>query len=206
MTGDAVSGPRLRLLLPEGWVRIPLDDRAPHAVAAIVARVAAGVDRTRRDLVRVTLRRRLDAAVAEAAERRVFELWMPIAPTGGVSIPASVAVAALPSQPDPRRPVLETLLSISAGAPGAIAVEIGGALGVRVVVDQRERLDDAGELVAPATRLVSYIVSPAHAGGEWLVFSASIMVPDGEDSGALLAALEFVIDSMMATVIFEEAA
>ncbi len=206
MTGEEIRRPRLRLLLPEGWVRVPLDDRAPHAVASIVARAAAGVEPARRDLVRVTLRRRLDAAVAEAAGRRVFELWMPVAPTGGVSMPASVAVAALPRQPDPARPVVETLLSLSAGAPGAIAVEIGGVLGVRIVVDRPERLDAAGDLAAPPTRLVNYIVSPSHAGGEWLVFSASIMVPDGEDSAELLSALEFAIDSMMATVAFEEAA
>lgn len=206
MSADAASRPRLSLLVPEGWVRIPLDDGAAQAVASIVARVAAGTDRTRRDLVRVTLRRRLEAVVAEAAERRVFELWMPVAPTAGVSIPASVAVASLPRQPDPGRPVVETLLSFTASAPGAIAVEIGGVLGVRILVDQPERRDAAGELEAPPTRLVNYIVSPARPGEDWLVFSASIMIPDGEDSGALLAALEFVVDSMMATVVFEEAA
>jgi hypothetical protein len=206
MTDAATRRPRLRLLLPEGWVRIPLDERAPQAVSAIVARVVAGVDRTRRDLVRVTLRRRLDAAVTVASERGVYELWMPVAPTAGVSIPASVAVAALPHPPSPGRPLLETLLSFSAGAPGAIAVEIGGVLGIRIVVDQPEQLDDAGEIAAPPTRLVSYVVSPAHGSEDWLVFSASIMIPEAEDSAALLAALEFVIDSMMATVTFEEAA
>lgn len=206
MTVAAAGRPRLSLLVPEGWVRIPLDDRAPQAVASIVARVAADADRSKRDLVRVTLRRRLEAVVAEAAERRVFELWMPVAPTAGVSIPASVAVASLPRQPDPARPVTETLLSFSASAPGAIAVEIGGVLGVRIVVDQPERRDAGGDLEAPPTRLLNYIVSPARPGEDWLVFSASIMIPDFEESAPLLAALEFVIDSMMATVVFEEAA
>lgn len=204
MPVDARSAPRLTLLLPEGWVRLATTGDTAEAVGRIVDRSLAGIDARRRDVARLTLRRRLEAAVAEASDRGVYELWMPIAPTSGVSMPASVAVARLPSQPDPGRPVAETLIGLSASAAGAIAVEIAGVLGIRVVVDQPARLDATGEIEAPPTRLVNYIVSPLAAGGEWLVFTASIMVPEGDDGPDLLRALEFAIDGMMATVSVQE--
>lgn len=207
MTGsETTAPPPLRLLLPEGWVRLRLDDSSAGSIQTIVARAVAGVEPSRRDMTRVMLRRRLQAAVDEAAERQVYELWLPVAPTAGVSMPASVAVAALPRRPDPGRSAVEVLLGFTASSPGAIAVEIGGALGVRITVDRPERRDAFGELEAPPTRLVNYIVSPAGGRAEWLVFTASLMIPEGEESEALLTALEFVVDSMMATVSFEEAA
>ncbi|WP_243075612.1 hypothetical protein [Microbacterium sp. SS28] len=206
MSAEAPAAPRLTMLLPEGWVRLAVSDDPSESVQRILDRALAGVDRARRDMARVTLRRRLQSALGDAAERGVYELWLPIAPTSGVTMPASVAIAALPTQPDPARAVAEVLVGFSASAAGALAVEIGGALGVRIAVDVPERHDAAGELEAPPTRLVNYIVSPARPGGEWLVFTASLMIPDIEQSADVLAALEFVIDSMMATVEFEEAA
>ena len=198
------SASRWDVLVPEGWVRLRTDDAG--AVAAVIDRAVAEADVRRRDLVRVTLRRRLDAAVHEARERGVWELWIPVGPTGGIQMPASVAVAPLPAQPDAARTVPDVLLGYTAAAPGAVAVEIGGALGVRLVTDRPERRDAAGALEAPPVRLVSYIVSPPYPGSPWTVFTASVMIPDGDEHAEVLGALVSVVDSVMATVAFEEPA
>lgn len=192
--------PRLSLLLPEGWVRVSTGPDRESQVRQIASQAAAGIEQSRRDMARVRLRGMLGDAVRQAAERGLFEVWLPIAPTSGYSIPASFAVGPLPKPPAERASVHDTLLGLSAATPGSQAVDISGALAVRTVADRPAVLDDAGALATPAVRLVNYIVSPTPEYGEWTVFSASLFVPDGPDAAEILAALEFFADSLMATV------
>lgn len=197
--------PAISLLLPEGWTRLRPDEDAAATVRGVVNEALRGVDARKRDLARAVLRPRLTAAVDEARERGVFEMWMPVAPTNGYTIPASVAVAALPAAPDPARTTEDVLLSYAVASAGTIAVEIGGAMGVRIVTDRAERRSTSGELEAPAVRLVSYIVGPTEAYPHWLGISASIVIPEIDDSRAIVAAVEFMIDSLLASVEFEGA-
>lgn len=195
--------PRFDMLLPEGWIRVPAGDDTTATVSDVLSDVLRGVDPRKRDLARAVMRPRIASALKEAGERGVFELWMPVAPTNGYTIPASVAVAALPKPPDPTRSPEDILLSYAASSPGTIAVEIGGAMGVRLLAERPERRSASGELEAPPVRLVSYLISPTEAYPHWLGFTASIMIPEVDESAAIVAAVEFMIDSLLASVEFQ---
>lgn len=199
------TAPRLSVLLPQGWVALHLDDRAGDEVKRIVTQVMASVAPDKRDLARPRLRSMLQNLVEQSRERGVWEVWLPIAATAGIHIPASIAVAPLPQQPPSGLSVQDTLLSMSAASPGARAVTVGGALAVRTVADRPLQRDEAGEVTAPAARVVNYIVTPA-GQRQWITFTASLFVPDTEDSAQIVEALEFLFDALMASVSFPEEA
>lgn len=195
--------PRISLLLPEGWVRISTGPDRESDVRKVASQAVLGVEPQRRDMARVRVRNMLDDAVRQAHDRGLYEVWLPIAPTAGYNIPASFAVGPLPKPPADGANVHDTLLGLSAATPGSQAVEISRALAVRTVAEREAVHDAAGELQTPAVRLVSYIVSPTPVFGEWTVFTASLFVPEGPESDAIMDALEVLTDSMMATVSIE---
>lgn len=197
--------PNLSVLLPEGWVRVATGPNREADVRHIAAQAVLGFEPQRRDMARVRVRNMLDDAVRQAQERGLYEVWLPIAPTAGFHLPMSFAVGPLPKQPADGANVQDTLLGLSSATPGALAVEISGVLGVRTIADRDAVSDAAGELVTPAVRLVSYIVSPTPDVGEWTVFTASLFRPDGPEADEIMDALEVLADSMMATVRIEAA-
>ncbi|MHA6667525.1 hypothetical protein ACX3O0_01515 [Homoserinimonas sp. A447] len=192
----------MSVLLPQGWVALHLDDRATDEVRRIVTQVMASVAADKRDLARPRLRSMLQNLVDQSREAGVWEVWVPIAATAGIHIPASIAVAPLPRQPSGALSVQDTLLSMSAATTGARATTVGGALAVRTVADRPLQRDDAGEVTAPAARIVNYIVSPTTGRRQWITFTASLFVPDTEDSAQIVEALEFLFDALMASVSF----
>jgi hypothetical protein len=200
------TAPRLSVLLPQGWVALHLDDRAADEVKRIVTQVMASIAPDKSDLARPRLRSMLQSLVEQSQERGVWEVWLPIAATAGIHIPASIAVAPLPQQPPSGLSVQDTLLSMSAASPGARALTVGGALAVRTVADRPLQRDEGGEVTAPAARIVNYIVSPSGQRRQWITFTASLFVPDTEDSAQIVDALEFLFDALMASVTFPEEA
>lgn len=184
-------------------MQIPTAGDREALVRKVASQAVLHVEPQRRDMARVRVRNMLDDAVRRAAERSLYEVWLPIAPTSGYSIPASFAVGPLPKPPADGASVQDTLLGLTAATPGAQAVEISGALAVRTVADRPAVVDAKGELTAPAVRLVSYIVSPSEAFADWMVFTASLFAPEVPDAEAIMAALEILADSMMATVRIE---
>ena len=195
-----VAHPQISLLLPEGWVRISPGPNRESEVRQIASQAVLGVEPQRRDMARVRVRNMLDDALRQAHDRGLYEVWLPIAPTAGYNIPASFTVGPLPKPPADGANVQDNLLGLSAATPGSLAVEVSGALAVRTVADREAVHSAAGDLETPAVRLVSYIVSPTPEFGEWTVFTASLFVPDGPESDAIVDALEVLSDSMMATV------
>lgn len=203
-TEGAAAAPRLTVLVPQGWVVLHLDHRADDEVRGIVDHVMASVASDKRDLARPRLRTMLANLVAGGRERGAWEVWLPIAATGGIHLPMSVAVAPLPRQPSGAQTVQETLLSLSAASPGARAVTVDGALAVRTVVDQPVQRDESGEITSPAVRLVSFIVSPSPGRPQWITFTASLFVPGTDDAAQIVDALELLFDALMASVTFPE--
>ncbi|MBH0129508.1 hypothetical protein [Salinibacterium sp. NK8237] len=196
------AAPRIAVLLPPGWVVLHMDARASDEVKSIVTHVMQTVAPDKRDLARARLRAMLQNLVAKSQDSGVWEVWLPISETAGIHIPASVAVAPLPKQPAAGGTVHDTLLSLSAASAGSRAVTVGGVLAVRVVADRLAHYDEAGELTAPATRLVNYIVSPTSPGQPWITFTASLFVPGTSDSAEIVEALEFLCDALMSSVSF----
>lgn len=198
-----IARPNLALLLPEGWVAVSTGPNREADVRGIASQAVLAFEPQRRDMARVRVRNMLDDAVRQAQERGLYEVWLPIAPTAGYHLPMSFAVGPLPKQPADGANVQDILLGLSAAAPGAMAVEVSGVLGVRTVADREAVSDATGELVTPAVRLVSYVVSPTPDFDEWTVFTASLFRPDGPESDEIMEALEVLADSMMATVHIE---
>ena len=204
-TDSSTIRPKLTVLLPEGWVRIATGEGRDAVIRQVASRAVVGVEPQRRDMARVRVRNMLDDTLKSATDRGLFEVWLPIAPTSGYSIPASFAVGPLPQSPAAGATVQDVLLGLSAATPGAQAVEIAGVVAVRTVADKSAVIGSTGELEAPPVRLVSYIVSPSEAYPDWTVFTASLFVPEGRESAAIVEALEILADSLMATVRIEKA-
>ncbi|MBH0053702.1 hypothetical protein I6E74_05890 [Salinibacterium sp. SWN139] len=194
--------PGIAALLPPGWVVLHMDARASDEVKSIVTHVMQTVTPDKRDIARARLRAMLQNLVAKSQDSGVWEVWLPISETAGIHIPASVAVAPLPKQPAAGATMHDTLLSLSAASAGSRAVTVGGVLAVRVVADRLAQYDETGELTAPATRLVNYIVSPTAPGQPWITFTASLFVPGTSDSAEIVEALEFLCDALMSSVSF----
>lgn len=191
--------PELGLILPEGWVRLRLDDSIEAQVASTVSTILRGVDARRRDVVRAVLRRTFADIVAKASGT-AYEVWMPIAPTGGVTIPLTITVAPPPAPLDPRRPNADHLTGFAASSPGAQLLAVGRRDAVRVTADVVGTKNDAGEWTSFPRRRVTTIVAPP-AGEEWLVFFAEIVVPE-QDAAEIVAACEFFVDAMLKSVWF----
>lgn len=191
--------PELGLILPEGWVRLRLDDSIEAQTASTIATILRGVDARRRDMVRAVLRRTF-ADIVEKASGTAYEVWMPIAPTGGVTIPLTITVAPPPTPLDPRRTNADHLTGLAASSPGSRLLTVGRRDAVRVAADVAGVKNDAGEWTSFPRRRVTTIVAPP-AGAEWLVFFAEIVVPE-QDAAEIVAACEFFVDAMLKSVSF----
>ena len=157
MTEPAATLPRIGILLPEGWVRLRFDGTIDAQVTGLVAAIVARLDPQRRDLARVQLRRWFGELVQRAGDS-AYELWMPVAPTGGVSIPVSVTVAPPPRVPDPARTAGEHLTAFAASAGDARLGEIGGRPAVRIAVDVAGEKDAEGRWTAFPRRRITALV------------------------------------------------
>jgi len=196
---DSHPLPDLAVLLPEGWARLRFDETIDAQVADVVAFVLRGVEPRRRDIARVHLKRMLGDAVSRAGDT-VHELWLPIAPTGGVTIPVTVTVAAPPSPLDPGRSASDHLTAFAAAAAGSRFLEVGGRPAVRTFSDVPGAQSDTGEWTAlPRRRLITIVAPPP--GGEWLVFFAEIVVPQ-DGAAEIVEACEFFVDAFLTTVRF----
>lgn len=191
--------PSLAVLLPEGWVRFRFDDTIDAQVDGAVAVILSGVETGRRDLARVQLRRLLADMVARA-RGNAYELWMPIAPTGGVTIPVTMTVAPSPAVLDPARPAGDHLTAFAASAPDARFIDVGRRPAVRIAADVPGAQNAAGEWTEMPRRRITTLVSPAE-DGEWLVFFAEIVVPQ-DGAAEIVAACEFFVDAFLTTVRF----
>lgn len=191
--------PELGLILPEGWVRLRLDDSIETRVAATISTVLRGVDARRRDVARAVLRRTFADIVAKASGT-AYEVWMPVAPTGGVTIPLTITVAPPPSPLDPGRSRTDHLTAFAAAAPGSQLLAVGGRDAVRIMADVAGTKNDDGEWTSFPRRRITTIVAPP-AGEEWLVFFAEIVVPE-DGAAEIVAACEFFVDAMLKSVWF----
>jgi hypothetical protein len=184
------------LVLPPGWVRIPLDDGAEAAVTKLASQ--AGQRSGNLD-VRAIVLRGLRDAVAGARKSEGLHLYLPTELVLGVPVPLSIVVTA----PKPSSGALtDALLSFASRSPST-AVELGGHLGVRQSTDVAAVPDENGEVRIPGTRRISYLVVPP-SGDRLLGITGSIVKFDVPDSEAMTAAVEQLFDAMSETLRFRE--
>lgn len=188
-----------RLVLPPGWVRVPVDrelalvdedlDRAiREAVPAATPRdeVASAV---------VRIKGRLMQAAAEAQAAGGLDLYLPIGGMHGLAIPASFLVCEVPVS-DVQRP--DAALTELAAEPGATLVDIDGARAVRT--DVVLPVDTLMTEVDVPTRRVNYLI-PVPGASRWLTATFST-VADGDPSGDFAEVLVVLFDSILTTFRF----
>lgn len=184
--------PGYSLILPPGWHRLDVCE-PERTVERLVETAAAGRSRDEMSAARTQLSRALNRSLDEARARGVFDLFIPLATSEEMIIPASFAVAALETEPgeDP----MQVLLTIASRDGTARAVDIAGSVAVRTevrsevapavrgvlaateggeAVDEAAVVDLASGLI---TRQVRYVLGVPGDSSRWLSVVFTTTVP-----------------------------
>lgn len=187
------------LVLPPGWARIPLDERASAASSAIVDRAVANAPADAQANVRRFVTARLREVVRGAQIVSGTDLYLPTELIHGAPVPLSIIVSA-PQLAAGENSAADALLAFAARG-GATAVEVGGRLAVRQAGDVPVVLTANGELQIPASRRISYAIVPP-TGDRLLVVTGSMLRMDTPEADDLLDAVEQLFDAMALTIRF----
>jgi hypothetical protein len=197
-----VDGPiDYRFVLPPGWVHIPVDDQADDAVAALARKAAARVEPSKRAKAETFLREQLEQAVARARAGKGQDLYLPTEPVQGMPLPISIVVGETrPPGDGVSFSTSEALLSFASRSTESRASAIDGELAVRstTVVPATDEL--------PGSRQVTYLVCTPAPDPRLMLITAAILTIDVEGFPEIADSLEFLFDSMVATIRFERQA
>ncbi|WP_104083817.1 hypothetical protein [Cryobacterium sp. Y11] len=192
-----------RLVLPPGWARIPLDERAPAASSAIVNRAVQNSPIGSRSQVRRFVSNQLREVVQGARSVSGVDLYLPVELVAGAPLALSIAVSA-PQLPESENSAADALLAFAARG-GATAVEVGGRLAVRQVGEAPAVVGGDGQLKVPESRRISYAIVPP-TGDRLLIVTGSMLRIPTANADRVLDALEQVFDAMALSVRFAPAA
>lgn len=132
-----------RLLLPDGWFRVPLEPEArDRSVNALVEQRFEGVDNAPH--VKEELRRDLRKRAAKAYRNGGIELYLSLQPAGPVTVPAAllVTLAPLPHRGGLPLEALAQRLSEARHTVEAGVGELPSGPAVRVISKQRGPVDE----------------------------------------------------------------
>lgn len=130
------------VLLPPGWIRLPLDGTETAQATAIAAARTASLPQPQREEVRQALLKLLRAALHEARAAGGIDVLISLAERHGVPLPASCLVSYLDR--DGQRVPLDRLrdeLAKEGGEVSAAEIARGPAVRRRHAEDQLTRLD-----------------------------------------------------------------
>jgi hypothetical protein len=193
--GGAASG--YSLVLPRGWVRVPLREGTGEALEEKVFRgvekVPAGVPRDEGMAYRLYVRRRVEKLVVAARRAGGLDLYVPVGVRPGGSIAASFVVGEVAAR--------------GSAPPEAVVARLAGEAGeVRGVADTVAARWEYVRGPSPedaeadtASRHVDYVLPvPGDEGGRWLAVSFST-AGDGDPGSAFTRALADLFDAVMTT-------
>ena len=181
------------MLLPPGWVRIPMDNRTDAVFAAMIDSVVEQAPAERRAALGAILRTASRESLTSAREHGAIDLILSFATVDGLPIPASIATFRI-DPPESAGNTTEEIL-VSFATRGASAVEIDGVPAIRRVTQA------AGSDESPPHRGIHHIVHHRHRN-EWLLISASIIANADPDALEVVDAIEFLVDAMVSTIRF----
>lgn len=187
------------VLLPPGWVRIPVDGRAPLRVKQLVSERLGAAPAEHREALRTGLTRELTAALETAGRVGGLDVFLSVDPVAGQPVPASglVTHAEGPDDGDALDSILGTLVAGSDGATvrELTVVEVAGGPAVRRLSTRSERVAAEAGLpggVLRVTQVDHFVPVPGGHGVLVLTFSTPI-----EQLGPPLVALFDVLASSM---------
>lgn len=207
-----VTAPRgYELILPPGWVRIPLREGTKAALEKVLfshmGQVPEGIPRDDAMRFRLGMRRQLEKQARAARRSGGLDLYLPVLPRGGIFLMASFIVAEMPIGKDhsvPPQAVIAQLADEGVHGGTATKVEVAGTPALRRdyrsipneghVTSAPEDLQQA----APPTRRVDYVLPVAHDPGRWI--SVNFSTPgDGDIDSEFTGVLVELFDAVVGT-------
>jgi hypothetical protein len=197
------------IILPPGWVGIPLRDLKAQdaAVRKIVDKACASLpDNFPRDKVtpyRLEVERRLRRGVEQAKSGAGLDLYLPVYQSGSIPLGASFVVAEIAapvgSPTDPKS--LLSLISNDSDSIQYESVEVAEVPAVR-----RDSFSSAGlqEDAESASRRVDYVIPVPHDSSRWVVASFSTIGVGNPEDEIATATVE-LFDAIMTTFIWRSA-
>ena len=163
-----------RLLLPPGWVRLPLDRQAPLRVKNLVSERLGAVPVARRAELRSALTRELTTVLSTAARQGGIDVLLSLDPVAGRPVAASGLITHLqgPGDGDPLDAVMG-MLGASERVRELGIVEVAGGPAVRRLTVRRERLPDTDDALT-VTQVDYFVRLPGANGMLVLTFSTPI--------------------------------
>lgn len=194
----SAHGTGFRLVLPPGWVRIPLRQDSDQAIDAILEPKFAGLPTDRYGPVRAELRKRILAQVATARANHGIDLYLPIEQIGGVTVAASVVAGIVGFPASESATAEDVLVQLAARTEGARVTEVDGAGAVRSerVVPAEDGGDDARGF---GSRRVDYVAAIPDESDRWLTLSFSTLA-DGDPTGPVADLLVELFDAIVGTL------
>ncbi len=190
-----------RIVLPPGWLRIPLDEKADARGRELVAAVAARAQPQARAEIQRFLGLQLQTALRLARENGGQDFYLPTLPVDGVPLSMSVVVSVIAPPPGASGSASEALLSFTTGDETAEAATLGQQLAIRRHSDADAIYTD-GELTTPASRRITYLTTPP-GDSRLMLVTASILKLEAEGADEITDAIEFLFDALVRTIRFE---
>lgn len=203
MTGTGLD---YQLLLPPGWLRLPLDDKVHERLVTLSAVSVRGLPTSQRESARNSLVHLLSELVHQAEGAGATDLLVSVAAVNGIPVSASCLVTYLAGGAVGVDGMLDELTEL--GGEVAI-VEVAGAKAVRrhtrrELAVQQDHLEELGKAAGvsperlaaapvPVTEELTYLV-PLPGRTDLLVFSFSSVQPELAD------ALRELFDAIMKTL------
>lgn len=207
-----VTAPRgYELVLPPGWVRIPLREGTKEALERILfshmEQVPEGIPRDDAMRFRLDMRRRLERQARAARRNGGLDLYLPVLPRGGIFLMASFIVAELPigqAHVVPQQAVITELANEDIPDGTAKQVDVAGAPALRRAYGsslEEEELSPASEAVQQdtlPTRRVDYVIPVPDDPGRWI--SINFSTPgDGDIDSEFTDVLVELFDAVVST-------
>ena len=167
-----------RVLIPPGWVRLPLDAQAPLRVKNLVTGRIGAVPVAKRAELRSALTREVTAVLTTAARQGGIDVLLSLDSVAGRPVPASGLITHLEGRGDgDPLDALMGMLGASERVRELGVVEVAGGPAVRRLTSRRERLpdtdDDPGGVLT-VTQVDYFVPLPGANGLLVLTFSTPI--------------------------------
>ncbi|WAZ23844.1 hypothetical protein STRCI_005214 [Streptomyces cinnabarinus] len=207
-----VTAPRrYELILPPGWVRIPLREGTKEALQNVLfshmEQVPEGIPRDDAMRFRLDMRRQLEKQARAARRNGGLDLYLPVLPRGGIFLMASFIVAEMPighHHAVPPQAVIDQLANEDVRGGSATKVDVAGAPAVRRTYSStldEEKSSSAADSVQQAalpTRRVDYVIPVPDDPGRWI--SIDFSTPgDGDVDSEITDVLVELFDAVVGT-------
>ncbi|WP_217170159.1 hypothetical protein [Streptomyces sp. AC512_CC834] len=207
-----VAAPRsYELILPPGWVRIPLREGTKEALERVLfshmGQVPEGIPRDDAMRFRLDMRRQLERQARAARRNGGLDLYLPVLPRGGIFLMASFIVAEMPigqAHAVPHQAVVAQLAGEDVPGGTGAKVDVAGAPAIRRAyrsTPEDEKLTSAPEVVqqvALPTRRVDYVIPVPDDPARWI--SINFSTPgDGDIDSEFTDVLVELFDAVVGT-------